>query len=194
MEKELENREIEEKRKQPSRPTKPSQAACPRCLTGGPRLSAAVLPRAHPPSLARCLVGPICRRQFPSPPALSLSLSLSRRPGSQVAEPLPRAPLSSLSAPWACPVSSAPSALAVDRCVRTRARRRISRPRRLPTCPAPFLEPRQCPTHTPRLISLSFTLLALCPRRQPLTETRARVPGHLARRRPLQASPSSALR
>jgi hypothetical protein len=38
----------------------------PRRPTGGPRLSAAVLPRARPPSLARCLVGPTCRRQFPS--------------------------------------------------------------------------------------------------------------------------------
>jgi hypothetical protein len=51
--------------------------ARPRRLTGGPRLSAAVLPRARPPSLARCPVGPICRRQFPSP-AHSLSLSVSR--------------------------------------------------------------------------------------------------------------------
>jgi hypothetical protein len=73
------------------------------------------------------------------------------------AEPLPHAPLFSLSAPWACPVSSTPSALAVDRCVRTLARRRISRPRHPPTRPTPFLEPRQCPAHTPCLISLSFT-------------------------------------
>jgi hypothetical protein len=40
---------------------------------------------------------------------------------------------------------------------------RISRPRRPPTSPAPFLEPRQCPTHTPRLISLSFTLSRALP-------------------------------
>jgi hypothetical protein len=38
-------------------------------------LLAAVLPRARPPSLARCPVGPTYCRQFPSP-ALSLSLSL----------------------------------------------------------------------------------------------------------------------
>jgi hypothetical protein len=75
-------------------------------------------------------VGPICHRQFSSP---ARSLSLSRGPRSLVAEPLPRTPLSSLSAPWACPVSSAPSTLAVDRRVRTRARHRISRPRRPPT-------------------------------------------------------------
>jgi hypothetical protein len=120
----------------------------------------AVLPRARPPTLARCPVGPICRRKFPSPVH---SLSLSRGPGSPVAESLPRAPLSSLSAPWACPVSSAPSALVVDRRVRTRARRRISRPQRMPTRQAPFLEPRQCPAHTPRLISLNFTLSRALP-------------------------------
>jgi hypothetical protein len=72
-------------------------------------------------------------------------------------------PLSSLSTPWACPVSSAPSALAVDRRVRTRARRRISRPRRPPTRLAPILEPHQCPAHNPRLISHSFTLSRALP-------------------------------
>jgi hypothetical protein len=101
-------------------------------------------------------VGPTCWRQFLL--ARALPLSLSREPGSLVAEPLPRAPFSSLSASWACPVSSAPSAPAVDQHVHTHARRRISRPRRPPTRPAPFLEPRQCLAHTPRLISLSFTL------------------------------------
>jgi hypothetical protein len=93
----------------------------------------------------------------------ALPLSLSHGPGSPVAEPLPRSSLSSLSVPWAYPVSSAPSALAVDLCVRTRAHRRISRPRRPPTRPTPFLEPRQCPAHTPRLISLSFTLSRALP-------------------------------
>jgi hypothetical protein len=87
-----------------------------------------------------------------------LPLSLSRGPGPLVAELLPHTPLSPLSAPWTLPVSSAPSALAVDRRVRTRARRRISRPRRPPTRPAPFLEPRQCLAHTPHLILRSFTL------------------------------------
>jgi hypothetical protein len=69
----------------------------------------------------------------------------------------------SLSASWACFVCSAFFALAVDRCVRTRARRQISRPRRPPTCPTPFLEPRQCPAHTPPLISLGFTLSRALP-------------------------------
>jgi hypothetical protein len=85
IEKELENPEKKKKRKQPSRSTKPSQAACPSRLKGRPRLSAAVIPRARPPSLARCLVGPICRCQFPSP-ACSLSLCLAgpdRQPSSR---------------------------------------------------------------------------------------------------------------
>jgi hypothetical protein len=132
----------------------------PRRLIDGPRLSAAVLPRARPPSLARCPVGPICRRQFPSP---ARSLSLSRGPRSPAAEPLPRTPLSSLSAPWASLVSSAFFALAVDQRVRTRARRRVSRPRRPPTRPAPFLEPRQCPTLAPRHISHTLALSRVLP-------------------------------
>jgi hypothetical protein len=95
--------------------------------------------------------------------ARTLPLSLSRGPRSPVTEPLPRAPLSSLFASWACPVSSAPSALAVDRRVRTRTRRWISRPQRPPTRPAPFLEPCRCPAQTPHLISLSCTLSRALP-------------------------------
>jgi hypothetical protein len=78
MEKELGNSEKKKRIKQPSRPksAQPGRApACPRRLTGGPRQSATVIPRARPPSLARCPVGSISRRQFPSP-ARSLSLSL----------------------------------------------------------------------------------------------------------------------
>jgi hypothetical protein len=121
-----------------------------------------VLPHARPPFLARCPVGPTCRRQFPSPVrslslSVSLSLSISRARIASRRAVAPHVPFS-LSAPSACPVSSAPSALAMDRRVRTQALRWISRPRRPPTRPAPFLEPHQCPAHTPRLISLSFTL------------------------------------
>jgi hypothetical protein len=105
-------------------------------------------------------VGPACRRQFFSPRA---PFSLSRGPGPPVAEPMPRTPLSPLSTPWTLPVSFAPSVLAVERRMRTRARRRISRPRRPPTRLAPFLEPRQCPAHTPHLISRSFTLSRALP-------------------------------
>jgi hypothetical protein len=91
-------------------------------------------------------------------PARSPSLSLSRGPGSPVIEPLPRASLFSLPAPWTNPASSAFLAPAVDRRLCTRARRRVSRPRRPPTRPTPFLEPRQCPTHTRHLISHSLAL------------------------------------
>jgi hypothetical protein len=159
-------RKFREKEKEKAAQTsvaRPSQAARSRRLTGGPRLSAAItLTHACSPSLALCPLGPTCRCQFSSP-ARSLPLSLSRGPGPLVAEPLPRARLSSLSVSWACPVSSAPFALAVDRRMRTRARRRISRPRHPPTRPAPFLQPRQCPALTPRLISHSFTLSRTLP-------------------------------
>jgi hypothetical protein len=124
----------------------------------GPAMS-----RARAPSLPRSLTSGAILWVPVFFPARSLSLSLSRGPGPPVAEPLPRAPLSSLSAPWACPVSSTPSEFAVDRHMRTRARRRISRPRGPTTRPAPFLEPRQCPAHTPRHISLSFTLSRALP-------------------------------
>jgi hypothetical protein len=160
MEKELENLEKKEKRKQPSRPTKPSQAARLRRLTGGPRLSAAVLPRAR--SLSRSLPAGADLSALVSF-ACALPLSLSRGPRSPVTEPLPRTPLPSLSAPWASLVSSAFSALAVDRCVRTHARRRISRPRRPPTRLAPFIRPRQCPVLTPHLISRNFALSRALP-------------------------------
>jgi hypothetical protein len=95
------------------------------------------------------------------PRVLSLCLA---SPDCQSPSRCPAHPFSSLSAPWAYPVSSAPSALAVDRLVRTRARHRISRPRHPPTRPAPFIEPRQCPAHTPRLISLSFTISRALPK------------------------------
>jgi hypothetical protein len=125
-------------------------------------VSGGSLSLSRPPSLARCPVDPTCRRQFPSPVrSLSLSLSVSRARFAS-AEPLPRAsPF--LSVPWACLVSSTFPAPAVDRRMRTRARRQVSRPRCPPTRPAPFLELRQCPVHTPRLISLSFTLSRALP-------------------------------
>jgi hypothetical protein len=163
MEKKLENSEEKKRRKQP----KPAQSAQPghrpRRLTRGPRLSAANLRRAHPPYLARCPVGPDYRRQFSSPRAPSLSVSRARSASRRAVAP--HAPFSSLCV-VGLPVSSAPSALFVDRRVLTHARRRISRPRRPPTRPAPFLEPRQCPAHNPRLILLSFTLSRALPSSQ----------------------------
>jgi hypothetical protein len=105
-------------------------------------------------------VDPACRCQLLRPLALPLSILRDRIAS---AEPLPpRVPIS-ISAPWTLPVSSAFVAPAVDQRVRTGARRRVSRPRRPPTRPAPFLEPRQCPVHTPHLISLGFTLSRALP-------------------------------
>jgi hypothetical protein len=116
-------------------------------------------PSCAPSSLARCPVGPTYRHQFRLP-VRSLSVLRARFAS---AEPLPPRVPFSLSALWACLVNSAFPALAVDRRVCTRARRRVSRPRRSPTRPAPLLDPRQCPVHTPRLTSLDFTLSRALP-------------------------------
>jgi hypothetical protein len=78
MEKELENSKKKKRRKQPkpAQSAQPGRApARPHRLTGGPRLSAAVVPRACPPSLARCPVGPACQRQFSLTRALPASLA-----------------------------------------------------------------------------------------------------------------------
>jgi hypothetical protein len=106
-------------------------------------------------------VGPTCWRRFSSP-ARSLYLSVSRAWFASPRVIVPHVPFS-LSASWACLVSSAFFALVVDRRVCTRARRRVSRPRRPPTRPAPFLEPRQCPALAPRLISHTLALSRALP-------------------------------
>jgi hypothetical protein len=164
IEKELEN---PEKRKRESSPVGPLSLA---------------RPRARAPALPNRRTPPV---NGSSPLPLSLSLSLSARWGQSIGAsfPLParspslsvsrtriasrravaRTPLSSLPMPWASLVSSAFSALAVDRRVRTCARRRVSRPRRPPTRPIPFIEPCQCPAHNPHLISHSFTLSRALP-------------------------------
>jgi hypothetical protein len=96
MEKELEKSGKKKRRKQP-KPAQPGRAAArPRRLTGGPRLSAAIFPRARPPSLARCPVGPACRRQFSSPRAPSLSVSRARSASRRAIAP--RTPFFSLCA------------------------------------------------------------------------------------------------
>jgi hypothetical protein len=115
--------------------------ACPRRLTGEIHLSAATPSPARPLSLARCPVGPGYRRRAVAPCA----------------------PFLSLSAPWTLPISSALPALAMDRRVRTRARRRNSRPRCPPTRPSSLLEPRQHPHSLPRLILRSSTLARALP-------------------------------
>jgi hypothetical protein len=79
------------------------------------------------------------------------------------AEPFPPRVPFSLSAPWAYLVSSAFPAPTMDRRVRTRARRWVSRPRCLPTRPTPFLEPCQCPALAPRLISHTLALSRALP-------------------------------
>jgi hypothetical protein len=97
MKKELENSEKKKGESSPKQPSRPSQAARPRRLTGGPRLSAAVLPHACPPSLARCPVGPACWRQF-SARARSLSLFISRAWSASRRVVAPHAPFFSLCA------------------------------------------------------------------------------------------------
>jgi hypothetical protein len=165
MEKELENIEKKKRRKQPSRPTKPSQAARPRARAVWQADPACQRQFSPAPSLSCSLPAGADLSAPVTSPAHSLSLSLSLSlfvcltgPDRHSPSRCPAYPFSSLSASWAYPVSSVPSALVVDRHVRTRARRQISRPRRPPTRAAPFLEPRQCPAHTPHLISLSFTI------------------------------------
>jgi hypothetical protein len=96
IEKELENPEKKKRRKHPSRPTKPSQVARPRRLTGGPRLSAVVLPRA--PSLSRSLpIGANLSAQVFFTRALPLSLCLAG-PVRQCRAIAPACPLFSLCA------------------------------------------------------------------------------------------------
>jgi hypothetical protein len=192
MEKEFENPEKRKRRKQPSRPTKPSQAARPRRLTGEPCLSAAVfLARALPLLLAAQWDQPI-GSSFPSL-VRPLSLSLSRGPGSPPPSRCPRASPLALRRGPALAVSPSSRPLWTSACALAHVAGFIGHDAR-PRAQLPFLEPRQCPTHTPRLTSLDFTSLVLCPRRQPPPKTRAPVPDHLARRRPLQASLSSAPR
>jgi hypothetical protein len=95
---------------------------------------------ARSPSLSLCLAGPVRQRRAVAP----------------------RVPFT-LSAPWTLPVRSTFLAPAVDQRMRTRTRRWVSRPRRPPTRPTPFLEPRQCPALAPRLISHALTLSRALP-------------------------------
>jgi hypothetical protein len=120
----------------------PSRApSLSRSLPSGANLSAQVFlcPLALPLSL--CFVGPV-RQSSSRCPERSYFLSLRRGPT----------------------LSALPSSrVAVDRRMRTRARHRVSRPRRPPTRPTLFLEPRQCPTHTPHLISHTLALSSALP-------------------------------
>jgi hypothetical protein len=200
MEKELENPEKKKKESNPAahpthlspaRPRAPAPAPPDRWtppVSGSSPARALSLPRSLA-ALRDQLVG----ASFPSP-ARSPSLSLFRGPGSLATEPLPPRVPFSLSAPWTLPIRSAFPAPTVDRRVRTCARHRVSRPRRRPCTQLPSYSPAgalRTPLASFRTPSPS---LALCPRRQPPSETRARVPDHPAHRRLRPASPSSAPR
>jgi hypothetical protein len=116
-----------------------------------------VLPRARPPSLTRCPVEPTCRCQFPSP-VHSLALYVSHGPGSPVSSHCPRmSPFLSLRRGPA--LSVPPSSLSswTGECALTHVTGFLSHDAR-PRAQLPFLEPRRCPTHTPRLTSLDFSL------------------------------------
>jgi hypothetical protein len=144
----------------PNQPISPVPRARLPSLTGGPRLSAPVfrarsfsrtLPSgadlsapvsfARAPLLSLCLMGPV--RQLPSHcPARPLFFSLCRGP-------VPSVPSSSRSpGTSACALVHFAGFLGHD-----------ARPR----AQLPFLEPRQCPAHTPRLTSLDFTLSRALP-------------------------------
>jgi hypothetical protein len=148
-------RKIREKEKGKAAQTSPVSPARPRARAAPPASGRSPLLRALSPSLAAQWRQPI-DASFLHPLALSLCLAgLVRQSPSRC----PAHPLYPLSASWTLPISTAFSALVMDRRVRTRARRRISRP----TGSAPFIEPRQCPAHTPHLISRSFALSRALP-------------------------------
>jgi hypothetical protein len=154
MEKELENPEKKEKRKQPSRPTKPSQPAGPRRLTGGPRLSAAVLPRARPPPLARCPVGPISQRPFFS---LARSLSLC------LAGPDRQSPSLCPVCPFLLSLRHGPALSVPTLCARRGPARAHSRTSPDFSATTPAHAPSSLLRAPPRLISHRFTLSRALP-------------------------------
>jgi hypothetical protein len=193
MEKQLENLGKKKKAKQPSSAQPGRAPARPRRLTSGIHLSAAT-PSPALSSLSRSLPSgaklsvPVSSLALPSSlsalwahfasrraiaPARSLSPSLRRGPPLSV-PPSPR-PL------WTSARALAHVAGILSHDTRPRA-------------PAPFLSPTHARTHSPASFHAAPLSLALCPHRPTLPETRARLPGHLARRRPRQATPSSALR
>jgi hypothetical protein len=162
MEKQLENLEKKKKAKQPSLPSsaQPGRAStCPRCLTGGIHLLVTTSSPVRPLSLARCPVGPGCRRRFLRPRAPLPSLP--RGPSSPVAEPLPRAPLLSLcDMGLRCQLRPCRA-----RCAAASAHTRTS-PGSSATslCPRPssFLSPARARTHSPTSFHAVPPSLALC--------------------------------
>jgi hypothetical protein len=158
---------------QPSRPNsaQPGRApARPRRLTGGIHLSAAPLSPACSPPLSRSLPTGGDLSAPVSSPARFSSLCLAGLVR-QLLSHCPTRPFS-LSAPWTLPVISALPVPAVDQRVRTRARRRISRPRRPPHAPSSLLrappEPALAlPPHFTQHRPLSRSALAARRRRRP---------------------------
>jgi hypothetical protein len=160
-------------------------------LTGGPRLSAPDCPALS--SLSRSLPSGAKLSALISSPVHPSSLSALQARFTSRRAVAPTRP-SSLSAPWASPVSSALPAPTVDQRACTHARRRNPQPRCPPTRPSSFFSPTHSRTHSPASFHTAPLPLALCPRRPTSPETHARLPGHLARRRPHQVTPSFAPR
>jgi hypothetical protein len=100
---------------------------------------------------------------FLRPFALSLSLSLSRGPSSPVPSRCPRAsPFLSLRHGPALSVPPSPLSPWTGECALAHVAGFLGHDAR-PRTQLPFLEPRQCPAHTPRLTSLNFTLSCALP-------------------------------
>jgi hypothetical protein len=118
------------------------------------------LARALPLSLAAQWSRPV-GASFLRP--FALSLSLSRRPGSPVPSRCPRAsPFLSLCRGPALLVPPSPLSLWTGECALAHVAGFLGHDAR-PRAQLPFLEPRQCPAHAPRLISLGFTLSRALP-------------------------------
>jgi hypothetical protein len=193
MEKQLENLEKRKRQSSPAGPARPSQSARPRRLIGWRHRSVAVsAPRAFPlpPSaLWGQLVGASC-----FPPAHPSSLSASRARSARRRAVAPRSPSLSLS------LRRGPSLLAPPSprppWTSERALVHVTGILSHVTLPTPqlLLSPARVRTHSPALFHTVPPSLVLCSCRQTSPETRARLPGHLARRRPRQATPSSTLR
>jgi hypothetical protein len=189
MEKQLENPGKMKKPKQP-KPAHPTQRgrtpALPRRLTGGRHLSAAVSSPALSLSPSLCLVGPGCRRRFPSP-AHPSSLSALRARFARHRAVAPACPLSLSRCAVGPPVSST---FPAPRRGPARAHSRTSPAH----APSSFLSTARAHTHFPIPFHIALPSLELCPRRSASPETHARRAGLLARRRSRQATPSSAPR
>jgi hypothetical protein len=193
MEKQLENPGKQKKPKQP-KPAHPAQRghmpACPRRLTGGRHLSVAVSSPVHSlslPSGAR-LSAPVA---FTLAPLFPLSLTgllrqtSSRCPTRSLSLSLSRC---AVGPPLSVPPSPRP---AVDQRARTSLESLATSPAHAPSS---FFSTARARTHSPVPFRTASLSLALCPCRSASPETRAHRAGLLARRRPRQATPSSAPR